>query len=117
MGTRYFVYRDPAFHSRDEATDAKRRQASLAFDGGWGTTFCLRSPSKESISLRPARIGTIRRVMAGPFVGPLAFEKPRVARPPDEENSRGLKYPLRLYVSPYAISFSLSLFPSHHFVS
>lgn len=60
----------------------------------------------------PARIGTIRRVMAGPFVGPFAFEKLRVAT---EENSRGIKYPLRLHVSPYAIAFSLFL--SHHFVS
>jgi len=53
-----------------------RRQASLRFDDSRGTTFCLRSSSKESVSLRP---GSIRRVMAGPFVDPLAFEKPRVA--------------------------------------
>lgn len=85
-----------------------RRQASFGFDGGQGATFCLRSSLEESVSLRPARIGSIRRVMAGSFCRPFHSGK---------TSCRGLSVTRKILgvlsihygcnVSPYAIS----LFP------
>jgi len=96
--TRYFVYRSPAFHSRDEATDATT--TSVAWLRRWpGDDLLPPFLIERKHFIAPCAHRLDSSCNGGPFCRlSLAFE-----------NSRGIKYPLRLHVSPYAICLSPSL--------